>query len=372
MAELPWYRRAQSAIDRAMNAPMAPPEGRAARTAKWAAASALGAPVDVLSMIAKPVDPYGRRMKGRNLPLGSEWIAERVFGLDPDELDPMENLIGSVGVPDLGDATRLMARFPDVAPLFAGVFAGRKAKRSGQATGWTVGADGKPRFEIDDSVATLDLSALKEGRGDLSSVMQHDELFENYPQLRGMSVRRQRIESGAKGGYDPRTQTIVINESLPEDEAKSVVMHEVQHAVQALEGFALGGSPEMLKKAMEAVTIDPEYLNAAMFIRRAGVERNEAIIRRLLKARDIPQDAYHDIATLATSMDEVDLTNELKYTMDARNPRVLYDRYRSLMGEVEARNVQTRLNLPADERLAIDPELTEDPSYPRSRQRRSE
>lgn len=171
-----------------------------------------------------------------------------------------------------------------------------------QATGWFQGADGKWRFEIDDSgmrySARGDLNygdpdywryrelldkleremlgigseAVTEAeraeyeelapryrdfyrqpgvRGDgsatsarLSDYIQHDELFKQYPQLRDAWLVFEDMEDGKQGSYNPDTNTITLSESLQNSERDDALVHEIQHAIQEAEGFARGASPQ--------------------------------------------------------------------------------------------------------------------------------
>ena len=69
---------------------------------------------------------------------------------------------------------------------------GRSVDEIWQNTGWIKGQDGKWRFEIDDSSASLVGKAfqnLKDGQKvDLQDILHHPELMENYPQLKGIKV----------------------------------------------------------------------------------------------------------------------------------------------------------------------------------------
>ena len=112
-------------------------------------------------------------------------------------------------------------------------------------TGWFQGPDQKWRFEIDDSGAKV-----KAGQGTLAQVLEHNALFDAYPALRKMPVDAL-PESQAAGSYLPRYQNPFSRfvESLTgkpssrvglvPSAGKGTVLHEVQHAVDDMEG-ALG------------------------------------------------------------------------------------------------------------------------------------
>ena len=170
-------------------------------------------------------------------------------------------------------------------------------------TGWYTGADGKWRFEIDDSgmeysrwgdlnrsdraeyarfrelegkfidgsITLEEQNELRQlidqghgpGRAEeqqtlqLSDFVRHDELYQNYPQLRRAELRFADLPDGTYGTYNTESNTITLDNSLrssPED----TLVHEIQHAIQTAEGFAGGSSPSYWRTPREAA-IRPEY-----------------------------------------------------------------------------------------------------------------
>lgn len=165
-------------------------------------------------------------------------------------------------------------------------------------TKWYTGADGKWRFEIDDSgmefrrdgdarlaeeaeyrrmeeltdkwvramEAGEDLSEQEEAELErlqeqyqdrvweekymLTDFLHHDELFDNYPRLRGVSLVFDGLADGEKGYFSPRSNTIVLSDTLFGKDA-DVLLHEIQHIIQRYEGFARGSSPSYWNQRME-------------------------------------------------------------------------------------------------------------------------
>lgn len=121
-------------------------------------------------------------------------------------------------------------------------------------TGWFKAPDGAWRYEIDDTKAIISLGMSQFKKGlfgtnkilPLDQVLDHPELFDAYPELRSYSVTRDPDlfddDERSQGWFDPSTKTINITPYARNPE--SVLIHEVQHAVQDTEGFAPGGSPE--------------------------------------------------------------------------------------------------------------------------------
>ncbi|WP_103578806.1 LPD23 domain-containing protein [Campylobacter concisus] len=104
-----------------------------------------------------------------------------------------------------------------------------------QKTGWFKDKDGAWKFEIGDSKARLNPN-FKSG-GKLGELLEHEELFKAYPELKDIKIKKISDEGGEKlGYYDPNKKEIAINNIGD----KSTLMHEVQHAIQEIEGFAKG------------------------------------------------------------------------------------------------------------------------------------
>lgn len=174
------------------------------------------------------------------------------------------------------------------------IAAGEDAEAVRQDTGWHKGSDGKWRFEINDADAKLALApdefkafASAGGTVRLGDVLDHPALFAAYPALADMPVG---VKPGGGASYSSRNGQITMGESVPDGQFRSVLMHEIQHGIQTIEGFATGG----------------------------------AVSR------------YHG---------------------DIYAQR---DQYRREAGEVEARNVQARLDMTPAERRAFAPEMTQD------------
>ena len=83
---------------------------------------------------------------------------------------------------------------------------------------------------------------LNGGAARLQDIIQHDALFEAYPELRNVHVRFAPLGSD-RGQYNRRTNTITLNESI-KNAPQNTIVHEVQHAIQQAEGFTPGTSPE--------------------------------------------------------------------------------------------------------------------------------
>lgn len=125
---------------------------------------------------------------------------------------------------------------------------GRTLEDIYKATGWFKGQDGKWRFEIPDNLEAITLDKLlNDKRAKLGEIYDNPQLFEAYPDLKDVPVRIEEIEKGFNGfAY---ADAITISASLKNDnEAKSILVHEIQHLIQKREGFARGGGPKTARE----------------------------------------------------------------------------------------------------------------------------
>lgn len=201
-------------------------------------------------------------------------------------------------------------------------------------TGWLQGKDGRWRFEIDDSDAQLDLT--KAGPGaTLKDVLYHPELFRQYPQLGDVAVKFQPLpDPDMLARYNSRDNTITFNtqpKANPSRTLLEVTLHEVQHAIQAEEGFARGGNTakarqwklEQLRQLAETM---PEYQ-----ILQTAEEKAAFINDLYLKTTDT-------------------------YDEDTAKKKA----YSDLLGEQEAFEVADRVDLTREERLKKTPHQYKD------------
>lgn len=97
---------------------------------------------------------------------------------------------------------------------------------------WKTGDIFNPEFAKLDEI----YGNVAKSEGNLDQILDHEVLFEKYPQLRRTPVRFENLEEGINGGFNPHTKQIVLSENLNGDDAMSTLLHEVQHNVQTLDG----------------------------------------------------------------------------------------------------------------------------------------
>ena len=75
----------------------------------------------------------------------------------------------------------------------------------------------------------------------IDDYLSNKQLFDAYPELKKVVVVEgdgDFVFTGKLGSYNPVTNTLTLN-----DISQDVLIHEVQHIIQRIEGFAKGGNP---------------------------------------------------------------------------------------------------------------------------------
>ena len=123
-------------------------------------------------------------------------------------------------------------------------------------TGWELGGDGKWRTELPDLKVKpgIDMILLAKKKPTLRDIVDAPEIFSAYPEVASTPVRTATFKNDAgdamdsvAGAYDWEDDCFYISPEYVlknEDEVNSVLIHEVQHKIQRIEGFAPGGNPE--------------------------------------------------------------------------------------------------------------------------------
>lgn len=242
------------------------------------------------------------------------------------------------------------------------------------ATGWFKGVDGKWRFEIDDSAAQLHMVPMAKRENLLGRTvganMDHQELWSAYPDLARdwFQPVPPGSQKGVRGSYQPPNDGVSrgvlrLADNEP-SEMRSTALHELQHAIQGREGFARGGNIDdgfVLSQDIAAsrasraqdelermVSALPEALQR-QFNMFAFSEPSDEMRRRFM--------LNEQLAPVVAKFDEV---RQLNSASTKLTPESALDAYRRLAGEVEARNVQSRLGMTADQRRATPPWATQD------------
>jgi polyhydroxyalkanoate synthesis regulator phasin len=105
-----------------------------------------------------------------------------------------------------------------------------------KATGWGKGSDGRWRFEIPDQKAAFkgEIPAVPKNTNE---VFDHPELYAAYPEL-AMGLVKKTGPRAKFNGANYGNNVIGINPKITDP--RSTMLHELQHSVQDIEGFAKG------------------------------------------------------------------------------------------------------------------------------------
>ena len=379
---------------------------------------------------------------GSAVTLPGDEMAGKVQPDSPEEVERVNNLAGFM----VGAPAPVASKMADgTLGSFAGVnsktinsdvfFHAQKMAEEGahpddiwEHTGFFKGADDKWRYEIPDDKAALNEDKIEqkykslanskydsygvkdpEGPGGhkLEDVLHHPELYKAYPELKDINVKPvppMWSLQGIQGGFDDPSNTLYIGAGSKQ-RMLSTTLHEIQHAIQAKEGFSLGSNTDMfipedleklftkfqqVKTASEQEVKDlidlhgNKFKNLPTEIKKTSVSTTPKGWGDEIGWGDSvgdPDIIYRNIATMMRNKDI--LTADDKNLMDTirRQYPEIYDKIQSLVkanntvqdkkdqllelyrrtrGEVEARNVQKRLEMENLDRYGTHPYQTED------------
>lgn len=238
--------------------------------------------------------------------------------------------------------------------------AGTDSETVRRETGWYRGYDGKWRFEIDDSKMRF-INHREESRRTwkLDELIRHDALFAAYPELRDYTVLNFGISDDVEAAFYPGLNRITLDPRLSRAEKRTALIHEIQHAIQVIEGFAAGSSTDYWRGILKT----DEERRLEMRLRDFYIPDNRfwGDMRKLLEETPAAeQDAAR--AALAKRYGEApvreyaDLYNRLR-DMRAKREQNAERAYRDTAGEIEAADVASRLGLSAKQRAETRPDI---------------
>ena len=246
-------------------------------------------------------------------------------------------------------------------------------------TGWFEGYDGKWRFEIDDSDAVWHLDTAKpdaerlhyfgERIYKLGDLLEHPALYESYPALKDATVwvNPDSEDSGYVVGRN--TDTFAVKSLQNTNFTKDVFIHEIQHLVQNIEGFAAGASPKQFdykawgEKEYAAYEKRSEIASKLYAVlRRHGVSitaKDATAVRREFDVKDSILDSnFMLLERLADDNPRTRaLLDEYYDQVQILNLTTPEGQYHAVAGEIEAHDAQARRRKTADERKNTRPNI---------------
>lgn len=353
-------------------------------------------------------------------------------GIDWQDDDVRFRFIGEKGAANLDKAEEAITRLNNLAVAREMEDSGKDANAIKLATGWERGADRKWRYEVEDFEIDLKglarknilwfnlpwgkeydilidklldgvelteeesfrFDELSEKAGDLRKSYEENDvrylddyvkdakLFEAYPEFKQMRVELYDTPTSNTGATYYESQNLIrVNESvLNRADFRSILAHEVQHAIQSIEGFARGGNSTTYRKYLDSLK---EKRDAWSVLEEFGRKREElgkdasqidvynALIDEYLSdglelgGRFMPSRAAFDngFNLWVRGYDKEgyeDSYNEYQYLIGKFGLGSGNDRYNELSGEVEARNVQSRMDMTPEGRRSTLAWETED------------
>ena len=242
-------------------------------------------------------------------------------------------------------------------------------------TGTVRGPDGQWRQEISDKEAFIkgnkpfedvimgayDRGVLETGnqlyKTNVGDVMYHNPLKQAYPELMGIETQMMRKGSNARGSLAKdimnNEQILQVRKDLSPEEARSTMLHELQHGIQESEGFAAGGNAETMDRLIGKAK-ERDFL-----IKQSNEWKS---------ANDLVNNVYDKYFAGQLNLDELKLAEKqlqeqypiLREQITASDTARKIgddpvDAYKRLMGEAEARLTQSRRNLNSNERRKYFP-----------------
>ena len=274
----------------------------------------------------------------RKVETGQEIEAREVGKQKEGKAAVRKQIIGEVGAKKLDQQENSNLRMKNLKVANDMKDAGKTPKEIRIETGWEMGAEGKWRYEtvdnlpfFQDTVSIVkklqDEESIQYGMDLPANAVLPDELLKMYPELNDY-----RFDFGQgnenEGNLDLDIKKITVNIGNNQIQTVRTLLHEVQHAIQEIEGFDSGTSA---KEIMD------------QFIAQNNVLRNR--INRIKKYSPNSPVLNTAINNLKSFIDNFSTVNK-------NNERVLdkFNLYMRKAGEIEARNVEARMNMTADER----------------------
>lgn len=231
-----------------------------------------------------------------------------------------------------------------------------------KATGWMRGLDGEWKYEISDHLLDVKVDPKT------SKVrIHHPDLRRAYPDLMDkIKVEWFNDTLDKRGRYDPDKHIMYLNKNLKPDEWSDVVVHELQHPIQDIEGFSPGASPthpgilafsraerDLLRK-QHIKTLD-EFDSAFQKFKAERIAANPKRYGRLTDKHILEIfENQPDTAGLFRRYEQArDELGWMDTPMGAKD--YAHKAYERAMGEAEAREVQLREKMTPDERRDTAP-----------------
>ena len=216
----------------------------------------------------------------------------------------------------------------------------------------------------------------------LDDYVKDRSLFDAYPELKQVRVEMFNDPTSDVGAtWYNESKLIRINEAkLENNSLQSLLAHEVQHAIQHIEGFAMGGNSTTYREHLagfrekyEAWSVIDEFEDKSKELGDDArpIDVYNALVREyqslglefgdgFAPSREAFDKGFNLWTRGYDNEGYEDAYNEYQRLMGKFGSGEYNNRYDQLAGEVEARNVQKRLHMTPEERRQSLAEETED------------
>lgn len=354
-------------IEMLKNAPTEYFEAKPTRAVSLSEFTAAVVPTDTEQKVIKILEDAG--LKVEKYDGNRAEVVERVSKQENVQFQ----IIGEQGASNLDKAEEAIIRLDNL-KIAKEMEATKTPQEIRMATGWEKGADGKWKYEVMDVEIndkhysdllerkyTEDIESGLINATTLGELYDSKELYSAYPELENMQVILYEDDNqSASASYNPNEKAIYIYNplSLKSIEGRnSNLIHEIQHAIQSIEGFAKGGNTE-------SVILETEFSNNDLiksyeqginhyWTTKEGKEVDAELDKFVTENpdfTDIQSDnndneliiKYPNYQTVLDALKEISKQKKL--------PKNSIEAYKRLAGEVEARNASTRMNMTEEER----------------------
>jgi hypothetical protein len=234
---------------------------------------------------------------------------------------------------------------------------GKSDKEIRFTTGWERGADKKWRYEIDDNILFVKSRLLNEFKKidqnnineiNINNVISN-ELIKLYPEIKDVKIIFDPAIKVGNASYNSSTKTISISYDPNLNDLAASLLHEIQHSIQEIEGFAVGTSISKITDSL-----------------------GEKLISEIESGKDAV--IYNKLYSILSG---IDTSNKIKLKSGMSKIQALLDKYsikkygktvnasaidlyKKFAGETEARNVENRMKMTPEERRQTTLQETED------------
>jgi hypothetical protein len=251
------------------------------------------------------------------------------------------------------------------------------------------GSFSRPVFSIDPKGASIrDFDALKQvvpstsknqvtkgGDGTvrlpIKDVVDFSEFYDNYPQIEGFEVVFDPTLIKDTASFDAGNKTLSLSlqnlEDDNPDKIRSIVIHELQHGVQAVERTSGGANPSyFLKKTKEIDPVTGLEKPGPWITNSTEMFNDVDNLNSLEKAAEKARKDFEDLGNFVSPFKTIKLARNVgktEYAFKSERNRLLelsFKKYEENPGEIESRAAQLWAELTPEERQKTQPSTVYD------------